>query len=57
MPGPELPDIALLFREAADLHRCGRLAEAEQLYLRLLAAEPGHLLSSPPGVNSQDDTS
>jgi hypothetical protein len=57
MPGPELPDIALLFREAADLQRCGRLAEAEQLYLRLLAAEPGHLLSSPPGVNSQDDTS
>ena len=57
MPEPEMLDIVPLFKEAVDLQRGGRLAEAEALYLRLLAAEPGHLLSSPPGVNSQDDTS
>ncbi len=31
-----------LAREAAPLHQAGRLAEAEALYLRALALEPGH---------------
>jgi tetratricopeptide (TPR) repeat protein len=42
MPEPEMLDIAPLFKEAVDLQRGGRFAEAEALYLRLLAAEPGH---------------
>jgi predicted TPR repeat methyltransferase len=42
MPEPEKHDLLSLFKEAADLHRGGRLAEAERLYLRLLGAAPGH---------------
>ena len=35
-------DLAQVFNQAADLHRKGDLARAEQLYLRLLELQPGH---------------
>jgi len=42
MPESEMQDVLALFREAVELKRSGRLAEAEHLFLRLLAAEPRH---------------
>src|SRR3954447_11560694 len=32
-----------MFEEAVSLHRAGRAAEAEALYARVLAREPGHV--------------
>jgi tetratricopeptide (TPR) repeat protein len=37
-----MPDPSQLFQEAADLHLKGKLAAAEEAYLRLLAAQPDH---------------
>ncbi|MGO9993409.1 MAG: tetratricopeptide repeat protein [Steroidobacteraceae bacterium] len=36
------PDIEAIFNAALDLHRQGRLADAESTYLRVLVVAPGH---------------
>ena len=38
-----MPTIAELFARATEYHRAGQLGQAEQLYLELLQAEPGHV--------------
>jgi tetratricopeptide (TPR) repeat protein len=39
---PEPVDVANIFAHAAQFHHAGRLGDAEQLYRRVLAAEPRH---------------
>jgi tetratricopeptide (TPR) repeat protein len=42
-PAPADPsDVGMLLRSAVSLHQAGRLAEAEDLYRRILAAQPRH---------------
>lgn len=41
-PASPLPEIAQIFAAAAQYHQAGRLAEAEQLYRRILAVAPRH---------------
>jgi tetratricopeptide (TPR) repeat protein/SAM-dependent methyltransferase len=41
-PASPPPEIAQIFAAAAQYHQAGRLAEAEQLYRRILAAAPRH---------------
>lgn len=41
-PAKPLPEIAQIFAAAAQYHQAGRLAEAEQLYRRILAVAPHH---------------
>lgn len=41
-PASPPPEIAQIFAVAAQYHQAGRLAEAEQLYRRILAAAPRH---------------
>ena len=37
-----MDDLSQALEKAVDFHRCGNLAEAERLYLQLLAAKPDH---------------
>src|SRR5580658_9983755 len=41
-PAPAAPVPAALFAEGLKLHQAGRLADAEQIYNRVLAARPDH---------------
>jgi tetratricopeptide (TPR) repeat protein len=41
-PAPAAPAPVALFAEGMKLHQAGRLADAEQIYSRVLAARPGH---------------
>jgi protein O-GlcNAc transferase len=42
VPPAASAEVTALFEEALDLHQSGRLAEAEPLYRRILAIQPGH---------------
>jgi len=42
VPAPAAPVPAALFAEGLKLHQAGRLADAEQIYRRVLAARPDH---------------